>query len=38
MATAKYIGGLDVDAFAAYLASVSPYTPTVPSRITTGTS
>lgn len=31
--TNKYFGGLDIDAFAAYLPTVSPYTPVVPSRI-----
>ncbi|MWB97742.1 bifunctional metallophosphatase/5'-nucleotidase [Agromyces seonyuensis] len=29
-----YFGGLDIDAFAAYLTANSPYAPTVPSRIT----
>lgn len=32
--TDKYFGGLDIDAFAGYLAANSPYTPTTPSRIT----
>jgi 5'-nucleotidase len=31
--TAKYFGGLDIDAFAAYLTAHSPYSPLVPSRI-----
>ena len=32
--TGVYFGGLDIDAFAAYLTAHSPYTPTTPSRIT----
>jgi 5'-nucleotidase len=32
--TAKYFGGLDIDAFASYLTSVSPYTPGPLTRIT----
>ena len=32
--TGKYFGGLDIDGFAAYLSTVSPYTPGVPTRIT----
>jgi len=32
--TGKYFGGLDIDGFAAYLPTVSPYTPAVPTRIT----
>jgi 2',3'-cyclic-nucleotide 2'-phosphodiesterase (5'-nucleotidase family) len=31
--TNKYFGGLDIDAFAAYLTAKSPYTPAVPTRI-----
>ena len=31
--TNRYFGGLDIDAFAAYLESVSPYTPAPPTRI-----
>ncbi len=31
--TGKYFGGLDINAFAAYLPTVSPYTPATPSRI-----
>jgi 2',3'-cyclic-nucleotide 2'-phosphodiesterase (5'-nucleotidase family) len=31
--TNKYFGGLDIDAFAKYLKSVSPYTPAPPTRI-----
>lgn len=30
---ARYVGGLDIDAFAAYLKAVTPYTPGTPSRI-----
>ena len=30
----KYFGGLDIDGFARYLPTVSPYTPAVPTRIT----
>jgi 5'-nucleotidase len=37
-ATNKYIGGLDIDAFANYLAGHSPYTPPARTRITTGSS
>ncbi len=29
----KYFGGLDIDGFARYLPTVSPYTPTTPTRI-----
>ncbi|MGZ4781947.1 MAG: bifunctional metallophosphatase/5'-nucleotidase [Oryzihumus sp.] len=32
--TAKYIGGLDIDSFANYLPTVSPYTPAALDRIT----
>ncbi len=32
--TGKYFGGLDIDAFANYLPTVSPYAPAVPSRVT----
>ncbi len=32
--TARYVGGLDIDAFADHLASVSPYTPGPRDRIT----
>ena len=32
--TGKYIGGLDIDGFAAYLPTVSPYTPLPLDRIT----
>ena len=32
--TSKYIGGLDIDGFAAYLPTVSPYTPLPLDRIT----
>jgi 5'-nucleotidase len=31
--TNKYFGGLDIDAFAAYLTAKSPYSPAVPTRI-----
>jgi 5'-nucleotidase len=31
--TNKYFGGLDIDGFASYLPTVSPYTPPAPSRI-----
>jgi 5'-nucleotidase len=31
--TNKYFGGLDIDAFAAYLTAKSPYTPAAPTRI-----
>ncbi len=31
--TNKYFGGLDIDGFANYLPTVSPYTPAVPTRI-----
>jgi 2',3'-cyclic-nucleotide 2'-phosphodiesterase (5'-nucleotidase family) len=31
--TNKYFGGLDIDAFAAYLTANSPYTPAAPTRI-----
>jgi 2',3'-cyclic-nucleotide 2'-phosphodiesterase (5'-nucleotidase family) len=31
--TNKYFGGLDIDGFATYLPTVSPYTPATPSRI-----
>jgi len=31
--TGKYFGGLDINAFDSYLSTVSPYTPTTPSRI-----
>ena len=31
--TDRYFGGLDIDAFANYLTSVSPYTPSPPTRI-----
>jgi 5'-nucleotidase len=31
--TNKYFGGLDIDAFAAYLTAHNPYTPAVPTRI-----
>jgi len=37
-ATNKVIGGQDIDAFANYLPTVSPYTPAPLTRITTGTS
>jgi 5'-nucleotidase len=37
-ATNKVIGGQDIDAFANYLPTVSPYTPGPLTRITTGTS
>jgi len=37
-ATNKVIGGQDIDAFANYLPTVSPYTPGALTRITTGTS
>jgi 5'-nucleotidase len=33
-ATDKYVGGLDIDAFAAYLAANDPYTPAATDRIT----
>ncbi len=36
--TARYFGGLDIDAFANYLPTVSPYTPTAPTRISGSTS
>ena len=32
--TNKYIGGLDIDGFASYLPTVSPYTPLPLDRIT----
>ncbi|HEY6934503.1 MAG TPA: bifunctional metallophosphatase/5'-nucleotidase [Marmoricola sp.] len=32
--TGRYFGGLDIDAFAAYLTAHSPYTPGTPDRIT----
>ena len=32
--TSKYFGGLDIDAFADYLAAHSPYTPGALTRIT----
>ena len=32
--TGKYFGGLDIDGFAKYLPTVSPYTPLLPNRIT----
>ena len=32
--TGKYFGGLDIDAFANYLPTVSPYSPALPDRIT----
>ena len=32
--TAKYVGGLDIDAFSAYLTANSPYTPAALDRIT----
>ena len=32
--TGKYFGGLDIDGFAAYLPTVSPYSPLAPNRIT----
>ena len=32
--TGKYVGGLDIDAFARYLPTVSPYAPPAPTRIT----
>jgi len=31
--TNKYFGGLDIDGFASYLPTVSPYTPAAPTRI-----
>ncbi len=31
--TNKYFGGLDIDGFANYLPTVSPYTPAPPTRI-----
>jgi 5'-nucleotidase len=33
-ATGKYVGGLDIDALAAYLAANDPYTPAATDRIT----
>lgn len=35
-ATNKYIGGMDIDGFATYLAANSPYTPAPATRITQG--
>ena len=32
--TGKFFGGLDIDAFAKYLPTVSPYSPLLPNRIT----
>jgi 5'-nucleotidase len=36
--TNKYFGGLDIDGFAKYLPTVSPYTPAAPTRIAGSTS
>lgn len=36
--TNKYFGGLDIDGFASYLPTVSPYTPAPPTRIAGSTS
>ncbi|GMA87567.1 hypothetical protein GCM10025868_28170 [Angustibacter aerolatus] len=33
--TNKIVGGIDIDGFAAYLSSHSPYTPVATDRITT---